>query len=221
MLCNPIPLLLTLLPVFSTATKKTTQTHSSHEFELQPPPVLTPQPLNITTLTGNAARESIFECWSVSDLRVSTVPGIQGALVGSLAPGSALNYFNIPAKFDGGLHNAPVIQLKGEKKKKKKAEARYANFANQITKKNRWVYFTSGLAVISLPASNAKATTIRGGANGLILAADIANVSTQGHTTVYPGKTQTVGLTIPLVGNRVPEHTVLHPGPCTKRDQDV
>ncbi|KAI4176785.1 MAG: hypothetical protein LQ348_005939, partial [Seirophora lacunosa] len=194
MLCTSIFLLLTLLlPVLSTTTEKTTQTHSSHEPELQPPPVLTPQPLNITTLTANAARESIFECWSVSDLRVSTVPGIQGALVGSLAPGSALNYFNIPAKFDGGLHNAPVIQ---------------------------WVYFTSGLAVISLPASNGQAATIRGGANGLILAADIANVSTLGHTTVYPSKAQTVGLTIPLVGNRVPEHTVLHPGPCTKRDQD-
>ncbi len=94
--------LLAGLPVISTATPHT----SKHE----PAPVFTPQPLNVTTLTANANKESIFECWSVADLKVSAEPGVQGALVARLTPGAALNLFNIPARFDGGLHNAPVIQ---------------------------------------------------------------------------------------------------------------
>lgn len=94
--------LLAALPFLSTATQ--------HTPELEPPPVLTPQPLNITILTGNANKASIFECWSVADLKVSATPGIQGALIASLTPGTALNLFSIPARFDGGLHNAPVIQ---------------------------------------------------------------------------------------------------------------
>lgn len=94
--------LLAGLPVLSTATP--------HMSKLEPAPVLTPQPLNITTLTANANKESIFECWSVADLKVSAEPGVQGALIARLAPGAALNLFNIPARFDGGLHNAPVIQ---------------------------------------------------------------------------------------------------------------
>ncbi|KAL8678938.1 MAG: hypothetical protein Q9186_004754 [Xanthomendoza sp. 1 TL-2023] len=155
----------------------------------KPPPKLTPQPLNITTLTGNAKNESIIECWSVANLAVSTTPGIQGALVATLAKPNALNFFNIPAKFDGGLHNAPVVQ---------------------------WVYFTSGTALISLPTSP-QTTTITGGPNGLILAADIAAVSKLGHTTVYPSKDQTVGVTIPIAGNKVPEHKVLHGGACYRQ----
>ncbi|KAL8800034.1 MAG: hypothetical protein Q9200_007371, partial [Gallowayella weberi] len=167
------------LPIILCASLPDTATTNT----LKPPPKLTPQPLNITTLTGNAKNESVIECWSVANLAVSTTPGIQGALVASLAKPNALNFFNIPAKFDGGLHNAPVVQ---------------------------WVYFTSGSALISLPTSTDKAT-ITGGANGLILAADIAAVSKLGHTTVYPSKDQTVGVTIPVAGNRVPEHKVLHP----------
>ncbi|KAL8735403.1 MAG: hypothetical protein Q9166_000948 [cf. Caloplaca sp. 2 TL-2023] len=185
MISTGVFLLASILPFFCTAVP------NSHP--LQPPPKLQPQPLNITTLTGNAKNESVIECWSVANLAVSNTPGIQGALVGSLAKPNALNFFNIPARFDGGLHNAPVVQ---------------------------WVYFTSGEAVISLPTSRDKAT-VTGGANGLILAADIAAVSAQGHTTVYPGKEQTVGVTIPLAGNKMPEHTVLHPGACTAKEQDI
>ena len=84
----------------------------------------------------------------------------------------------------------------------------------------RWVYFASGEAVITLPTSSDKAK-VTGGARGLILAADIAAVSTLGHTTVYPGKGQTVGVVIPVEGNKVPEHKVLHPGACTANEQDI
>lgn len=70
----------------------------------------TPAPLNITTLATNDLNETIIECWSVADLQISNTPGIQGALLGSLGTSSGVNYFNIPARFDGGLHNAPVVQ---------------------------------------------------------------------------------------------------------------
>ncbi|KAL8804120.1 MAG: hypothetical protein Q9182_002753 [Xanthomendoza sp. 2 TL-2023] len=179
-------LLFTSLPLILTASLPDTAT-------FHPPPKLTPQPLNITTLTNTPTHESTIECWSIAPLTVSTTPGIQGALIAPLATPSALNFFTIPAKFDGGLHNAPVVQ---------------------------WVYFTSGAATISLPTSPQKAH-IKGGANGLILAADIAAVSKLGHTTVYPSKEQTVGVTIPIAGNRVPEHTVLHAGACTAKEMDV
>lgn len=77
--------------------------------ESRPAP-LKPQGLNITTLTANAKKESVIECWKVADLAVSDTPGIEGALVAPLAAPNKLNYFTIPPKFDGGLHNAPVVQ---------------------------------------------------------------------------------------------------------------
>ena len=81
----------------------------------------------------------------------------------------------------------------------------------------RYVYFTSGRAKLSLPTSPDTAT-IKGGAYGLILAADTAEVSAKGHTTVYESAEQTIGLVIPLAGNKVPEHTVLHKGACTEAE---
>ena len=70
----------------------------------------TPQPLNVTTLAANDLNQSTIECWSVADLQISNTPGIQGALLASLGTSNGVNYFNIPANFDGGLHNAPVVQ---------------------------------------------------------------------------------------------------------------
>lgn len=84
----------------------------------------------------------------------------------------------------------------------------------------RWVYFTSGKAVITIPTSSDKAI-VKGGASGLILAADIAAVSKQGHTTVYPSKEPTVAVVMPLAGNKVPEHKVLHAGACTAKEQII
>ncbi|KAL8992408.1 MAG: hypothetical protein Q9169_007124 [Polycauliona sp. 2 TL-2023] len=160
---------------------------------LKPPPKLQPQPFNITTLAGNAKNESVIECWSVANLAVSSTPGINGALLASLAAPNALSFVNIPGKFDGGLHNAPAVQ---------------------------WVYYTSGKAVITLPKSPDTATVF-GGANGLILAADVAAVSKLGHTTVYPSGQETTVVVMPIKGNMVPKHTVLHKGACTAKEQDI
>ncbi|KAL8995090.1 MAG: hypothetical protein Q9188_006892, partial [Gyalolechia gomerana] len=145
MLLPNVGLLTTLiLPLLSTATASP---HGGPP-NLKSPPVLTPKPLNVTTITANAQRESVLQCWSVANLSVSSEPGVQGALVANLLPASsAVNLFDIPARFDGGLHNAPVVQ---------------------------YVFFASGTAVISLPNSTT-AATFRGGADGLILATDTKN----------------------------------------------
>jgi len=77
---------------------------------------------------------------------------------------------------------------------------------------NRWVAFLSGLAHITLPNSTAEAF-VTGGANGLIFAADTAARSTFGHSTNYPGNSETRVLQIPT-GGGIPNHNVLHSGPC-------
>ena len=83
---------------------------------------------------------------------------------------------------------------------------------------HRYVYFTSGSAVISLPSSNDTAK-VKGGHDGLILATDIASVSRLGHVTTYGKKERTVGVAIGLANNTVPKHAVLHSGPCSKNEK--
>ena len=46
----------------------------------------------------------------------------------------------------------------------------------------------------------------------MIIATDTADVSTTGHTTLFD--VDTVMLEIPTAGGLVPNHTVLHEGPC-------
>ncbi|KAL9582109.1 MAG: hypothetical protein Q9212_003490 [Teloschistes hypoglaucus] len=131
----------------------------------------TPTTLNLTTIAANARNESVLECWQlIAPFSVSNVPGTAGSATAQLGQAQSLSYTLIPPRFDGGLHNAPVVQ---------------------------YVAFTAGKAVISFPNSTAGAT-IRGGRNGLILAADVKS--------------------IPVADNKVPKHTVLYGGPCKRRE---
>lgn len=82
----------------------------------------------------------------------------------------------------------------------------------------RWVIFLSGLAYITLPADNTTSVYVSGGQFGLIFAADTADVSGTGHSTAYPGTTETVALQVPTLDNEIPDHTVLHTGPCAADD---
>lgn len=74
----------------------------------------------------------------------------------------------------------------------------------------RFVYFTSGLAHISLPHGDDEAW-ILGGANGLIFAGDTTGT---GHATTYPSDQATVALALPVEGGKPPPYAVLHQGPC-------
>ncbi|GAW19600.1 hypothetical protein ANO14919_090880 [Xylariales sp. No.14919] len=144
--------------------------------------------LNVTAISARDG-SSTLECWQMNEpFDTSTQPGISGTAQVSLGAASSLTYSIIPPNFDGGIHNAP---------------------------ENQWVIFTSGLAYITLPDDNTTSAYISGGPFGLIFAADTKEVSGKGHRTEYPGITETVALRVPTADGKVPEHRVLHSGPCS------
>ncbi|KAK0513388.1 hypothetical protein JMJ35_004374 [Cladonia borealis] len=150
-----------------------------------------PKTLNITTIAANAQKESVIECWQLTaPFIASAAVGTSGAIFAQLGETGATSYGLIPAKFDGGMHNAPVVQ---------------------------WVAFLAGEAVVSLPNSTQTAI-IHGGRYGLILAADTAKASTSGHITKYPSKKETVAIQIPTANNEIPSHSVLHGGACRQEE---
>ena len=72
------------------------------------PPV--PSHLNISVITA-ANDKSTFECWQLSAPFVqSSQVGTSGAAVAQLGDVDTASYTLIPPQFDGGLHNAPVVQ---------------------------------------------------------------------------------------------------------------
>ncbi|EMR68318.1 putative 34-dihydroxy-2-butanone 4-phosphate synthase protein [Eutypa lata UCREL1] len=96
----------------------------------------------------------------------------------------------IPARYDGGLHNAP---------------------------RKQFVWWISGMVHFTLPNATGEAW-IYGGKHGIIFGDDTADSSEWGHGTAYPGGDETIALTIPTRNNTVPEHTVLHDGACEWQD---
>lgn len=52
----------------------------------------------------------------------------------------------------------------------------------------------------------------------MLIAADLKEVAAKGHITAFPGLERTVIAQFPVKGNKVPEHSVLHLGPCTLTD---
>ena len=80
----------------------------------------------------------------------------------------------------------------------------------------------AGLAHISTPHSGLPAhlneVYISGGRLGMLIAADTKEVAEQGHVTRFPGTERTVIAEFPVADNKVPEHSVLHVGPCTLAD---
>ncbi|KAL9032075.1 MAG: hypothetical protein Q9180_006712 [Flavoplaca navasiana] len=148
-----------------------------------------PPYLNVTAISAKNGVSTI-ECWRLAaPFRASSEAGVSGASLAQLGEAGNTSYTLIPPKFDGGLHNAPTVQ---------------------------YVAFLSGTAIVSVP--NHPPVTIRGGKEGLIIAADIAAVSKQGHDTKYPCEEQTIAIQIPTGDGQVPPHTVLYAGPCRKRD---
>lgn len=83
----------------------------------------------------------------------------------------------------------------------------------------RWVFFLSGVAHITLPHSSDEAFVV-GGKHGGILALDTADVSADGHITVYPTNEVTTVLELPFADGKVPPHVSLHDGPCTAEEQN-
>jgi len=151
-----------------------------------------PSTLNLTALAAQNG-SSVFECWSLQPgFTSSAQPGTAGAVSLQLGDLANASYSILPAGFDAGRHNAPNIQ---------------------------YVVFLSGLAYITLPNSTAD-VWVEGGQSGVIIATDTAAVSTYGHITTYPSSMETIALQIPTEGGLVPNHTVLHSGPCATTEQN-
>ncbi|KAK7547797.1 hypothetical protein IWX50DRAFT_341721 [Phyllosticta citricarpa] len=112
-------------------------------------------------------------------------------------------YTVIPARFDGGIHNAPAPQYAAPY-----PPPLYPKVA--LSHKSRFVYFTSGLAHLSLPHGDDEAWVL-GGVNGLIFAYDTTGT---GHRTTYPSDQATIALALPVEGDKPPPYSVLHQGPC-------
>lgn len=69
-----------------------------------------PSRLNITTIAA-ANGQSTIECWQLSAPFVqSSQAGTSGAAIAQLGETGATSYTLLPPQFDGGLHNAPVVQ---------------------------------------------------------------------------------------------------------------
>ncbi|KAL8699040.1 MAG: hypothetical protein Q9224_001589, partial [Gallowayella concinna] len=68
-----------------------------------------PSTLNVTAISAKNGASTI-ECWQLaSPFKSSAQPGVSGASFAQLGKAGAVSYALIPAKFDGGLHNAPAV----------------------------------------------------------------------------------------------------------------
>ncbi|KAI0898278.1 hypothetical protein F4806DRAFT_493938 [Annulohypoxylon nitens] len=149
------------------------------------------QYLNITALTGKN-NVSVLECWQLKTPFVtSDIPGIVGTQTLDMGGVSNATYSILPARFDGGLHNAPYKQ---------------------------WVWFMSGIIQLSLP-NGTDTALLYGGKYGLVFVDDTKDISGWGHETVYPSGDEVIAISIPVQGNSAPEHSVLHSGGCTMDEQ--
>jgi len=149
-----------------------------------------PSFLNITAIAAENS-VSVFQCWQIlPGFSTSSQTGTAGASILQLGTVANMSYSVLPPGFDAGQHNAPAIQ---------------------------WVSFLSGKAVVTL-ADGVTQATIQGGKDGFIFVTDTAERSAKGHSTKYPSDVATIALQIPT-GGIIPQHNVLHSGPCKPENQ--
>ncbi|CAE6997881.1 hypothetical protein CFE70_000569 [Pyrenophora teres f. teres 0-1] len=147
---------------------------------------------NITALTA-ANNASRLECWQLSASPVLGGGGVNYVL------GDAFTQARLgvipPNTMTGTLSNAPAVQ---------------------------YTIFLSGLVHIRTPHSglpdHLNAVYMTGGRYGMLLAADVKQVAHKGHVTTFPGLQRTLIAQFPVADNKVPEHSLVHEGPCTDAD---
>ncbi|KAL8653368.1 MAG: hypothetical protein Q9210_002145 [Variospora velana] len=150
----------------------------------QSPP---PAKLNNLTLTAISAKNGVstIERWQLkSPFITASGAGVSGVSFAQLGGSRDANYAVIPPHYDSPAHNAPQMQ---------------------------YVAFLTGEAVITIPETG-QSVTIKGGRDGLIIAADTKDVSRVGHETRYPNGEETVAISMPFADGKVPEHVVLEEG---------
>ncbi|KAK2759396.1 hypothetical protein FQN54_002874 [Arachnomyces sp. PD_36] len=150
-------------------------------------PVPTERRLNVTAVSAEYGH-STLECWEVdTPYFVSDDPATIGARMANLGNVSTLSWTVAPAGQYVGPHHAP---------------------------NNQWVVLIQGFGEIGLVNDNSTSAFVTPGNSGLIFAADTPDVSSDGHTSRYLGNTESVYLQIPTLDGMIPEHDILHMGPC-------
>lgn len=71
---------------------------------------------------------------------------------------------------------------------------------------------------IELPEGNMTTAYVSGGEFGLIFAADTPALSRHGHRGQVVGNTEAIVLQIPTADGKIPDHAVLHVGPCCSEE---
>lgn len=67
---------------------------------------------------------------------------------------------------------------------------------------------------MTVPGDDSGGAYMSPGEFGLMFAADTADVSCDGHTSRYLGASESVYVEIPTKDGEIPEHNILHMGPC-------
>lgn len=76
-----------------------------------------------------------------------------------------------------------------------------------------------GIGVITVPSDDSTEVVLTPGEAGILFATDTADVSHEGHGSIFPGVTETIFLQIPAEGNKVPDHCVVYEdAPCTANE---
>ncbi|OCK74149.1 hypothetical protein K432DRAFT_311306, partial [Lepidopterella palustris CBS 459.81] len=133
----------------------------------------------------NVNNNSAFECWQLyNPFKTALIPGIIDTASTTIGNFTNIAYTILPARFNGGIHNAPVPQI---------------------------AHFVSGLAHVTLPHNSSTEAWVLGDVGGLLLAFDTKGT---GHITTYPSDQTTVAIAMPFAGGQITEHVVIGKGPC-------
>ncbi|KAL1872750.1 hypothetical protein Daus18300_004296 [Diaporthe australafricana] len=148
--------------------------------------------MNVTAI-GAHKNDSRFECWQLdkSPFTASVVTGTVGNAVASLGDVDQISILVGSSGFEGGFHVAP---------------------------RNQWALVTSGAALITLPDEDESQGFYlsAGWQRGLLFAADTSDVSRRGHGSRY--LSDVILFQIPTKNGGIPDHEILHLGPCSANE---
>ncbi|KAI1214547.1 uncharacterized protein F4807DRAFT_1460 [Annulohypoxylon truncatum] len=141
---------------------------------------------NITAVAAVDGHSTI-QCWQLDNAFTSKNVLNRSSIYSADLGGAAnLSYTFIPPNYDQGVHSAPY---------------------------NQWVIFIKGIGLITVPNDNTTAY-VAPGETGIVFASDTSDITVDGHRSQYLGVTESIIMQIPALDNKVPAHTVLHPGGC-------
>ncbi|KAI0126122.1 hypothetical protein BJ170DRAFT_696080 [Xylariales sp. AK1849] len=161
-------------------------------------------PLNITALTSRDGYSTI-ECWQLSSVPVDAMSALNYG-IGNI---SKATWSTIQPRTVVGEAWAPAVQLTVVLNGLIHVSAPAALESGSLSTE------TKGYQGASIPSCSEAYFQPGTLSASLLLAADLKSTSyVSGHWTEFPGNGPTILIQTPFVDNQVPNHTVLHDGPC-------